>query len=117
GVVLNPATPLNSIKHYIHHIDKLTIMTVDPGFAGQRFVPEMIEKIKEAKELKEKYHYKYLITIDGSCNEKTFKQLVEAGAEVLIVGSSGLFNKHEDIQVAWEIMMNQFENEIKNISP
>jgi D-allulose-6-phosphate 3-epimerase len=70
GVVLNPETPLETIKHYIHHVDKLTIMTVDPGFAGQKFVSEMIDKIKEAKELKQKKGYKYLITIDGSCNKQ-----------------------------------------------
>lgn len=116
GVVLNPATPLESIRHYIHHVDKLTIMTVDPGFAGQKFVTEMIDKIKEAKELKEKNQYKYLITIDGSCNEKTFKVLTDAGAEVLIVGSSGLFNLDEDVSKAWELMIENFEKEVKDPS-
>lgn len=116
GVVLNPATPIDTIRHYIHHVDKLTIMTVDPGFAGQKFVTEMVDKIKEAKELKEKNQYKYLITIDGSCNERTFKTLVEAGAEVLIVGSSGLFNLNEDVTKAWELMMETYENEVKKIA-
>jgi len=116
GVVLNPATPLESIRHYIHHVDKLTIMTVDPGFAGQKFVTEMIDKIKEAKELKEKNQYKYLITIDGSCNGRTFKQLTEAGAEVLIVGTSGLFNLDEDVSKAWDLMMETFEKEVNNIA-
>lgn len=113
GVVLNPATPLESIRHYIHHVDKLTIMTVDPGFAGQKFVTEMIDKIKEAKELKEKNQYKYLITIDGSCNERTFKTLTDAGAEVLIVGSSGLFNLDEDVRKAWDLMMDTFLEQVK----
>jgi len=116
GVVLNPATPLDTLKHYIHHVDKLTIMTVDPGFAGQKFVEEMVDKIKEAKELKVKNQYKYLLTIDGSCNERTFKTLVEAGAEVLIVGTSGLFGKHEDVSHAWDIMMENFHNEVNNIT-
>ncbi|KGA98654.1 allulose-6-phosphate 3-epimerase [Alkalihalobacillus alcalophilus ATCC 27647 = CGMCC 1.3604] len=116
GVVLNPATPLESIRHYIQHVDKLTIMTVDPGFAGQKFVEEMIGKIKEAKELKERNGYKYLITIDGSCNKNTFKKLVEAGAEVLIVGSSGLFGLDEDVNIAWDKMMDTFHLEVKDIS-
>ncbi|WP_078544660.1 D-allulose 6-phosphate 3-epimerase [Litchfieldia alkalitelluris] len=116
GVVLNPATPLDSIKHYIHHVDKLTIMTVDPGFAGQKFVSEMLDKIKEAKKLKEENNYKYLITIDGSCNKNTFKQLVEAGAEVLIVGTSGLFNLDEDVNKAWDKMMETFNHEVKDIT-
>lgn len=111
GVVLNPETPIETIRHYIHHVDKLTIMTVDPGFAGQKFVVEMIDKIKEAKELKEKYGYKYLITIDGSCNKNTFQQLLEAGAEVLIVGTSGLFNLDEDVEKAWDLMLKDVNNE------
>ena len=92
GIVLNPATPIEWIKYYIHLLDKITVMTVDPGFAGQPFIPEMLDKIKELKELKEKNGYNYLIEVDGSCNERTFDILTEAGAEVLIVGSSGLFN-------------------------
>lgn len=115
GVVLNPETPLDAIRHYIHHVDKLTIMTVDPGFAGQPYISEMIQKIKEANALKEKHGYKYLITIDGSCNKNTFKQLVEAGAEVLIVGSSGLFNLDEDVEKAWDLMMETFNKEVEEL--
>lgn len=108
GVVLNPATPLSYIREYIDRIDKLTIMTVDPGFAGHPFIKEMLGKIREAKELKEKYGYKFLIEIDGSCNQRTFKELYEAGAEVFIVGSSGLFSKDKDLKKAWEIMREEF---------
>ena len=108
GVVLNPATPLSYIREYIDRIDKLTIMTVDPGFAGQPFIKEMLGKIREAKELKEKYGYKFLIEIDGSCNQRTFKELYEAGAEVFIVGSSGLFSKDKDLKKAWDIMREEF---------
>lgn len=110
GIVLNPATPLEYIKHYIHLLDKITILTVDPGFAGQRFIPEMLEKIRQAKELKCRNGYSYLIEIDGSCNKKTFKALKEAGAEVFILGSSGLFNNDPDISTAWEMMMEQFNS-------
>ena len=69
GVVLNPATPLSYIQHYIHLVDKITIMSVDPGFAGQSFIREMLDKIKEAKALKEERGYHYLIEVDGSCNK------------------------------------------------
>lgn len=72
GVVLNPATPVSYIQHYIHLLDKVTVMTVDPGFAGQPFIREMLDKINELKVLKEEKGYKYLIEVDGSCNEKTF---------------------------------------------
>lgn len=109
GVVLNPATPLSYIKHYIHLLDKITIMTVDPGFAGQPFIREMLDKIREAKALKEENGYQYLIEVDGSCNESTFKDLYEAGTEVFIVGSSGLFNLDQDLKIAWDKMISNIE--------
>ncbi|MPW24424.1 ribulose-phosphate 3-epimerase [Alkalibaculum sp. M08DMB] len=112
GVVLNPATPISTLKHYIHLLDKITIMTVDPGYAGQPFIVEMLDKIKEAKALKEENGYDYLIEVDGSCNQKTFKMLNNAGAEVYIVGSSGLFSLDSDLKTAWDKMLNIFENEI-----
>ena len=109
GIVLNPATSLDWIKYYIHLLDKITVMTVDPGFAGQPFIPEMLDKIRELKELKEKNGYNYLIEVDGSCNERTFDILTEAGAEVLIVGSSGLFNLDSDLPKAWDKMIEIYE--------
>ena len=57
GVVLNPATPLSYIQHYIHLVDKITIMSVDPGSAGQPFIREMLDKIAEAKRLKDLYYH------------------------------------------------------------
>ncbi|HFO0273285.1 TPA: D-allulose 6-phosphate 3-epimerase [Enterobacter asburiae] len=106
GIVLNPATPVSFIKHYIHLIDKITVMTVDPGYAGQPFIPEMLEKIKELRDLKAENDYQYLIEIDGSCNRRTYEQLLGAGAEVLIVGSSGLFNLDDNLDSAWTLMEN-----------
>lgn len=108
GIVLNPATPLSYIQHYIHKIDKLTIMSVDPGFAGQPFIEEMLDKIAQAKKLKEENGYKFLIEVDGSCNKGTFKRLYDAGTEVFIVGSSGLFNNADTLEKAWDIMIENF---------
>lgn len=113
GVVLNPATPLSYIQHYIHLVDKITIMSVDPGFAGQPFIREMLDKIREAKRLKQENGYRYLIEIDGSCNEKTFHDLEEAGAEVFIVGSSGLFGLDDDLAAAWDKMQNIFREQTR----
>lgn len=110
GVVLNPATRLENIMHYIQRVDKITVMTVDPGFAGQKFIPEMLEKIRHLKELKKNNCYEYLITVDGACNKNTFKQLSEAGAEEFILGSSGLFNLNEDLSKSWELMLDQFNS-------
>lgn len=109
GVVLNPATPVAFIQHYIHLLDKITVMTVDPGYAGQPFIVEMVQKIAELRDLKTQHGYRYLIEIDGSCNQKTYRTLLNAGAEVLIVGTSGLFNLHEDLASAWSLMIENIE--------
>nr|WP_319489222.1 D-allulose 6-phosphate 3-epimerase [uncultured Caproiciproducens sp.] len=114
GVVLNPATPISSIQPYLHLLDKVTIMSVDPGFAGQPFIREMLDKIKEAKKLKEQNGYHYLIEVDGSCNEKTFKELYNAGVEVFIVGSSGLFGLDKDLPAAWDKMQKIFNEQINS---
>lgn len=109
GIVLNPATPVSYIHHYIHLVDKITVMTVDPGYAGQPFIPEMLLKVKELKELKERHGYSYLIEVDGSCNANTYEDLIGAGAEILIVGSSGLFNIHQDLETAWDMMRSSID--------
>ena len=109
GVVLNPATPVSFIHHYLHLLDKITVMTVDPGYAGQPFIPEMVEKIQELSALKRAHGHHYLIEIDGSCNQRTYRTLLEAGAEVLIVGTSGLFNVHDDLTTAWTMMRSSID--------
>lgn len=111
GVVLNPATPFSYIKDYVHLVDKLTIMSVDPGFAGQPFIEEMLDKIQEAKAYKNEKNLNYLIEVDGSCNQKTFKKLQKAGTEVFILGSSGLFGLDEDLNKAYDKMLTTFEEE------
>ena len=111
GVTLNPATPLAYCKEYLGRIDVLTIMTVDVGFAGQPFIREMLDKIKEAKKLREENGWHYHIMIDGSCNKKTFKDLYAAGAECFILGSSGLFSLDEDLRVACAKAKKIFEEE------
>lgn len=116
GLILNPETPVEAMKYYLHKADKITVMTVDPGFAGQPFIPEMLEKITELKNLREREGLHYEIEIDGSCNQNTYKTLMAAGADVFIVGSSGLFNHAENINDAWLQMASQIlaaKNEVK----
>ncbi|MDD3337695.1 MAG: D-allulose 6-phosphate 3-epimerase [Lachnospiraceae bacterium] len=113
GLVLNPATPLSSVEYILGRVDMLTIMSVDVGFAGQPFIEEMLDKIKEAKRLKEEKGYTYKIQIDGSCNKNTFKRLTEAGVEVFIVGSSGLFGLDKDLNKACDMMFEQYAEAVK----
>lgn len=105
GIVLNPETSLEAIKYYIHLVDKVTIMTVDPGFAGQPFIPAMLRKIEDLREIRSKKNLNFLIEVDGSCNKNTYRQLLKAGADVLVMGSTGLFNMAPDLPTAWDIMV------------
>jgi len=88
-------------------------MTVDVGYAGQRFIDEMLDKIHEAAELKAKQGYAYKIQIDGSCNEKTFKRIINAGGEVLILGDSGLFGLDDDLATAYDKMLQSYKRATK----
>ncbi len=109
GAVFNPATALSAAGYYMHLLDKITVMTVDPGFAGQPFIREMLKKIEQARNLKEKNGYQYIIEVDGSCNRATFADLRSAGAECFVVGSSGLFALDADLERAWDKMVEEFE--------
>lgn len=107
GITINPETPIDIMFPYMHKIDKITVMTVDPGFAGQPFIEETISKIEQLKQYKQDNNLNYNIEIDGSCNINTFKRLIAAGAETLIVGSSGLFSIADTLPAAWEKMSKQ----------
>ena len=108
GVVLSPSTPLAAIEGYKERIDLLTIMTVDTGFAGQKFIPEMLLKIKQAVELRREYGLKYQSQLDGACNRSTFRVLNNAGADILIVGNSGLFSLAPTLPEAIDEFRSQF---------
>ncbi|MBT8378623.1 MAG: ribulose-phosphate 3-epimerase [Ignavibacteria bacterium] len=88
GVVVNPATPLNSINDIAEYIDLLLIMTVNPGFGGQKFIPNSIKRIKEAVELRKTINANFLIEIDGGVNTETVKEAKEAGVDVFVAGSA-----------------------------
>ncbi len=89
GVVINPATPVNSVTDIIEYIDLLLIMTVNPGFGGQSFIPNSIKRIEEAVKLRSgSGNSKLLIELDGGINVSTAKKSFEAGADVFVAGSS-----------------------------
>ena len=104
GIVINPATPMKDISMYLDRLHMITLMTVDIGYAGQPFIPQVLRKIEQARNEKEKNGYRYLIQIDGACNRATYQDLMSAGAEVLVMGSTGLFGLDPDLSVAWDKM-------------
>lgn len=102
GAVLNPMDTVDSLKYVLGRLASVTVMTVDPGFAGQPFIPEMLDKISLLKELKIKHGYTYEIEVDGSVNHRTFQRLSDAGAERFVLGSSGLFGLADTLEEAVE---------------
>lgn len=92
GVVLNPATPVTLIEEILADVDMVLLMTVNPGFGGQKFIQNVVPKIKRLNELREKHQYRFEIEIDGGVNTETAKQCVDAGADVLVAGSA-VFNQ------------------------
>lgn len=112
GIVLNPETDFNVNMPYLQSVDMITVMSVDPGFAGQKFIPSVIDKIKQIKEYRAEYGYDYDIAVDGGCNKKTYKALYEAGADNFIVGNSGLFSLDEDLREAHGKMKQEFNEAI-----
>src|SRR5213080_2889694 len=88
GVVLNPATPIETLQHIIGDIDMVLLMSVNPGFGGQTFIPEVLPKIRKVTELAAEKGANIEIEIDGGVNPETAKLCIEAGATVLVAGSA-----------------------------
>lgn len=88
GVTLNPSTPVCMLNDIIGELDMVLLMSVNPGFGGQKFIPHTLHKVRELRELIERSGSKALIEIDGGVNLETGKQLVEAGADVLVAGNA-----------------------------
>jgi len=86
GIALNPATTLSVIEYLINKIDILLLMTVNPGFGGQKFIPEMIVKIEKAKKMIDNQKKSISLAVDGGINLDNIFQVVKAGAEIIVAG-------------------------------
>ena len=87
GIVLNPHTPVSAIEHIIDEVDIVLLMSVNPGFGGQKFMPVVLEKTRALRELIERKNAKCLIEVDGGVNGLNAPDLEEAGADVLVAGN------------------------------
>jgi len=88
GVVLNPHTPVSMIEHIIEDVDLVLLMTVNPGFGGQAFIPNVLPKIERVSQIVREKNLQVEIEVDGGINKETAKQCIEAGANVLVAGSA-----------------------------
>ena len=93
GLSLNPPTSISLVEPFLDQIDHLLIMTVNPGFGGQKFIHETLPKIQQANEWKQKRRLAYHIGVDGGIDLGTAKECAEAGADVFVAGTS-LFKAH-----------------------
>ncbi|OUT11892.1 ribulose-phosphate 3-epimerase [Campylobacter concisus] len=87
GIVLNPHTPVSAIEHIVDEVDMVLLMSVNPGFGGQKFMPVVLEKTRALRELIERKNAKCLIEVDGGVNGLNAPDLEEAGADILVAGN------------------------------
>ena len=94
GVVLNPATPLSSLEEVLHEIDMVLLMSVNPGFSGQSFIPSMLDKISNLRDIMSHYENEIEMQVDGGVRVDNAGKIKEAGASVLVAGSA-IFNSKD----------------------
>lgn len=88
GIALNPATSLDRIYYILHKLDLVLLMSVNPGFGGQKFIKEMIDKISETRELIKLVNSSAKLSVDGGINSKNIEKVVKAGADICVVGAA-----------------------------
>ena len=98
GISLNPETKVSVIKDYLNEIDLVLIMSVNPGFGGQKFMPEVLDKIKELKDIQTKQKIDFDIEIDGGINFENSKIAIKAGANILVSGTTVFKSNNGDIK-------------------
>lgn len=107
GLAVNPATDISNFKYMLDFIDLVCVMTVDPGFAGQTLIPSTVGKITELRQMFDAAGKNIDIMVDGQVKDETAEMLVKAGANVLVLGSSGLF-KHQPSE--YKATVEKFQN-------
>ena len=85
---LNPKTEIETVITEIENIDLILVMSVNPGFGGQKFMPEVLDKIKKLKKIKDENNFKFNIEVDGGINFSNSKIVLEAGADILVSGTT-----------------------------
>jgi len=94
GVSIKPKTPVSVLKKYLPYLDLVLIMSVEPGFGGQKFMKSVLQKVKYLKKIRAAKKYKYLIEIDGGINLNTAPLAIKAGADILVVGNAIFSSKN-----------------------
>ena len=88
GLVFNPATPLDSLRYAMHNVDLILLMSVNPGFAGQKFIPTTLEKLKQVRAMIEESGFEIRLEVDGGVNLGNISSIAQAGADTFVAGSA-----------------------------
>ena len=104
GVSLNPETKIDIIKKYLKDIDLVLVMSVHPGFGGQKFMPEVLDKVRELKTIQKDQNLSFDIEIDGGINFENSKSAIEAGANILVSGTTIFKSNNGDIKKNIELL-------------
>lgn len=88
GIALCPATPLSAVEELLPFVDLVLVMSVNPGWGGQKLIPYTIEKIRKLADIQREKNFKYLISVDGGINQETLEDVLEAGTDIVVSGSS-----------------------------
>ena len=108
GLVLNPATPLDILDHVIDKVDMVLLMSVNPGFGGQSFIPAALDKLRQARKIIDDNAYDIRLQIDGGVKVKNIREIAEAGADTFVAGSA-IFGG-DDYQATINAMRNELAN-------
>lgn len=101
GIALNPSTPVEALRHVLDAFDYVLVMTVEPGFAGQKFIPAMYEKVRAIRTELNKIRPGIDIQVDGNLSLETSRRCIECGATVLVGGTSSVFLRDRDVYSAF----------------
>jgi ribulose-phosphate 3-epimerase len=118
GIAINPATPISAIELVLNKVDLVCVMTVNPGFSGQRLVPYTIEKIRDLKNVLESWNLDVEIEVDGNVSYENMEMMIGAGASILVAGTACLFLKDKPVEETMMSLKNYLDKfEMNEIDP
>ncbi|MGN0995297.1 MAG: allulose-6-phosphate 3-epimerase [Candidatus Ventricola sp.] len=108
GLAISPGTPAQALAPYLPLVDKVTVMTIEPGFPGAPFLWDMLDKIRQLAQMRSELGLGFEIEMDGSCCDENFAPLREAGVDVFVLGAAALFGRSQNLETAFDRMEESF---------
>jgi len=115
GLVFNPATPLDCLKHVMDKVDVILLMSVNPGFGGQSFIPETLNKLREARKLIDESGFDIRLEIDGGVKVDNIREIAEAGADMFVAGSAIFGAKSDSDANVYDTVVGKMRDELAKV--